>query len=73
VTVPTNACSPGIQVPAGNTTVVENPVSGYVMTACSTIPAANLVSCSPGNNSAVVNVIPGGISNETILTVTNNL
>jgi hypothetical protein len=52
---------------------VENPVSGYVMTACSTIPAANLVSCSPGNNSAVVNVIPGGISNETILTVTNNL
>ena len=73
VTVPTNACSPGIQIPAGNTTVIENPTSGYAMTGCSTIPAANLVSCSPGNNTAVVNVIPGGIANETILTVTNNL
>lgn len=73
VTVPTNACSPAMQVPAGNTTVIETPVPGYEMTACSTIPAANLVSCSPGNNSAVVNVVPGGIANETILTVTNNL
>ncbi len=73
VTVPTGACSPAIQVPAGNATVTENPVSGYSMTACSTIPVANLVSCTLGSNTAVVNVNSGGISNETILTVTNNL
>jgi hypothetical protein len=73
VTVPTNACSSAIQVPAGNTTVVESPASGYAMTACTTIPVANLVSCTPGSNTAVVNITPGGISNETILTVTNNL
>ena len=69
--MPTNACSSAIEVLAGTTTVTETPVSGFTMTGCSAIPAANLVSCNTGNNSATVTVNPGAVSAETILTVTN--
>jgi hypothetical protein len=73
VTVPTNACSPAIEVLAGATTVTETPVAGFSMTGCSAIPAINLVSCNTGSNSATVTVDAGGVSAETILTVTNEV
>jgi hypothetical protein len=43
------------------------------MTTCSTIPAANLVSCNPSGNTATVTVSTGGVPAETILTITNGL
>jgi hypothetical protein len=71
--VPPNACSPATEVVSGSETVTETPVSGYSISACSSIPAANLVSCNPNGNTATVTVDPGGVPAETILTVTNTL
>lgn len=73
VSVPSGACSPAIQVTSGSETVTETPVSPYAMSACSTTPAADLVSCDPSGNTATVTVAAGGVSAETILTVTNSL
>ena len=73
VSMPAGACSSAIEVLAGSETVTETPVSPYVMSACSTIPAADLVSCNPTGNTATVTVTAGAVSAETILTVTNSL
>ena len=70
VDVPPGACSPAIEVAAGSEVVTETPVSGYTMSACSTIPAGR-VSCNPSGNTATVTVDAGAVSAETILTVTN--
>jgi hypothetical protein len=71
VTVPVGACTGPLTVPAGNLTVREAPRTGSVMSACSTRPTARLVSCNPGNRSAVVSIVAGGVANETVLYVTN--
>ena len=72
VTVPTNACTSAMQVLAGSTTVTETPAGGFSMSACAAIPAANLLSCNPGGNTATVEVKPGNTSTQTILEVTNS-
>jgi hypothetical protein len=71
VSVPSNACTSAIQVPAGQTQVIETPADGYGMTACSAISAAYLLSCTPSSQTAVVQINPGNISTETILEVTD--
>jgi streptogramin lyase len=71
VDVPPGACSAPVEVLAGSETVAETPISPWVMTTCSTVPVANLVSCDPSDNTATVTVGPGTVSGETILTVTN--
>ncbi len=70
VSVPAGACSPAIEVLAGSETVSETPVSGsgYAIVGCSTIPASN---CAPVGDTVTVTVAAGGVSDETILTVTN--
>jgi hypothetical protein len=71
--VPPGACSPAFQVVAGSVTVTESLPPSYFMVACSTIPAANLVSCNTSGHFATVIVKPGGVSAGTILTITNRL
>ncbi len=68
VTVPAGACSPPRGVHAG-TVVVAGP--GGSMTACSTVPPANLIGCNFTAETATVVVAPGDVASETILTVTN--
>jgi molybdopterin-binding protein len=69
VQVPGGACSPAIQVLAGRFIVTEAPLAPFVMKSCTTVPASSLISCHPPK--AVIIVKPGGISNETVLTITN--
>jgi hypothetical protein len=74
VTVPAGACSPPINVPAGNYTITETPFpAGFVMTGCTVIPASRLFpgSCSTSLHKVKVSVAAGGISSETIVTFTN--
>jgi hypothetical protein len=83
VTVPANACTSAMPVAAGQVQVDElaSPTeSGTVtqgtwswsMASCSAIPAADLQGCSPAPMSqALVNVAAGGVSDETILTITD--
>jgi hypothetical protein len=78
VSVPAGACSPAIQVlvPAltSQVNVTEAPAPGFHMTGCSTLPTPNkLLSCAPTEATATVQITPGGISSETILTVTNGV
>jgi hypothetical protein len=68
ITVPAGACSPAIQVAAGQVTVQEVSGGGQ-MIGCTAIPASP--PCVFGLQSATVNVAAGDVSTQTILTVIN--
>jgi hypothetical protein len=70
-TVTAGSCSPAIQVSAGPVSIHETSSFGTAMSGCATIPSSQLVSCTPSNQSLTVNVVPGGVSDQTIATVTN--
>jgi hypothetical protein len=74
ISIPAGVCSPSEQVTAGNAVqVTESPNPGFELISCNTNPFTNLVGpCTPGNNTATVKVVAGGVASETILTVTNN-
>ncbi|ESQ74592.1 hypothetical protein [Asticcacaulis sp. AC402] len=69
VTVPAQACSPALQVSSGMHTVVETTTGANIMS-CEAYPNV-AVACPPGGNSITVEVRPGDIASQTILTVTN--
>jgi len=73
VQVPVGACSPAIKVNAGNVTVTEIGKPGAAMVGASTIPSNRLISSNTSNGTAVVKVVPGNVSSETIVTFTNKL
>ncbi len=73
VTVPVGYCSGPLTLPTGNLTVTEVAKSGIRISACSTRPIDRLVKCDPGNSLAVVKIVAGGVSNETLLTITNRV
>jgi len=64
-------CSPAIEVSAGTVTIKEAPVSGLVMSGCSTIPAGRQGLCTPSTQTSTVTVVPGGVSTQTIATIHN--
>jgi len=66
ITVPVGACSPAVEVPAGQVTVQE---TNGTMTGCSAYPATP--PCVLGPNGATVNVNAGDVSTQTIVTVQN--
>jgi uncharacterized repeat protein (TIGR01451 family) len=70
-TVPVGACSAVIQVTAGNVTVTEVARAGSQLVSVTTSPAARLVSVSLATRSAVVKVVKGNVSTQTIVTFTN--
>jgi len=69
--VPVGACSPAIQVAAGQVMITETPPLGIVIGGCTTIPSGRLVSCPPGGLTATVTVVPGDIPSESIATINN--
>ena len=69
--VPVGACSPAIQVTAGPVTITEAPISGTTISGCTTYPSGRLVSCPPTTPNVIVNVVPGDVPSETIVTVNN--
>ena len=70
-TVPAGACTPAIKVSSGVVTVKEKWVVGVHMVSASTIPASRLVSVDLPNRTIKVEVVPGSIATQTVVTVVN--
>jgi hypothetical protein len=67
-TVPAGACSPAIEVMAGNVTITEAP-NMFGIVGSATLPASRQ---GPWNaNTSTVAVVPGSISTQTIVTILN--
>jgi hypothetical protein len=73
VRVPVGACSPSLKVTSGNVTVTEVSRAGSTLVAVATIPVNRLISDNLPARTAVVKVVPGGVSRETIVTFTNKV
>ncbi|MCU1353117.1 MAG: conserved repeat domain, partial [Acidimicrobiales bacterium] len=71
VAVPAGACSPAVNVLSGTVSVKELVPTGWKQSACSTLPAARLVSCTLATNTASVTVPAGGVGSETIVNITD--
>ena len=71
LSVPVGACSPAIEVPAGQVTVTELSPTSSALVGCATQNPAQLVACSLTARTATVSVVAGDVSHETILTMTN--
>jgi hypothetical protein len=71
VAVPVGACSSAIQLPNGLATITELPQIGTILLSVSTFPNDRLISFDLATESAVVLIVPGDISTETVVTFTN--
>ncbi len=71
VAIPVGACSPAIQLPDGFATITELPQPSTVLISVSTFPNDRLISFDAVTESAVVLIVPGDISTETVITFTN--
>lgn len=67
--VPAGACSPPIEVIAGQIQINEAPLAGVAIAACTTFPSGRQAGCSA--TSSTVIVAPGDVSMETIAFITN--
>src|SRR3954452_15809395 len=72
VSVPVGACSPAIELPAGQATVTEVAVEGVSVTEMRTSPPERLLSRDLPARTAVVSIAAGDISSQTTLTFTNH-
>ena len=71
VVIPVGACSPAIELPDGFATITERPQPGAVLTGVSSFPNDRLISFDAGTQSAVVLIVPGDITTQTVITFTN--
>ena len=71
VAVLVGACSPAIQLPNGFATITELPQAGMTLIGVSTFPGDRLISFDATTQSAVVLIVAGDISTETVITFTN--
>jgi hypothetical protein len=65
------ACSPAIQLPNGFATITEVPQQGTTLLGVSTFPGDRLISFDATTESAVVLIVAGDISTQTVITFTN--
>ena len=66
-TIPAGTCSPPIQLPAGQVTIVEQEKIGTELVGIRTVPVERLVSSDLTTRTAVVTIVPGDVSTETIV------
>jgi hypothetical protein len=71
VAIPVGACAPAIQLPDGFATITELPLPGTILIGVSTFPDNRLISFDAATRSAVVVIVAGDISTETVITFTN--
>jgi len=71
ITVPVGSCSQPIQVPTGNATVTEAARADTELTAITATPTGRLVSSNLATRTAVVQIVAGDVSTQTIVTFTN--
>lgn len=69
--VPADACSPAIEVPAGQVVITEMPSHNGAMAGCSTLPAGQQGPCDLAAQSSTVTVAPGDVAAQTIAIITN--
>jgi len=69
--VPNGACSPAIQVTAGNVVIHELTSANGALSGCATIPAINQGSCNTAAQTSTVTVSAGNVSTQTIAMITN--
>jgi hypothetical protein len=69
--VPPGACSPAIELPAGEVVIHETPPSGTAMAGCNTIPPSQQGPCDPKAQTSTVTVAAGNVSSMTIAFITN--
>ena len=71
VAIPVGACAAAIQLPDGFATITELPEPGTILIGVSTFPDNRLVSFDAVTRSAIVLIVAGDISTETVITFTN--
>ena len=71
VAAPVGACSSAIQLPNGFATITELVQPGTTLIGVSTFPSDRLISFDATTESAVVLIVAGDISTETVITFTN--
>lgn len=71
VTAPVGACSSAFQLPDGLAMITEVPQIGAVLFSVSTFPTSRLISFDLTARSAVVQIVPGDISTQTVVTFFN--
>ena len=71
IVVPAGYCSPPVEVPSGAVTITETPVVGHTLTACTAFPVSAGPCTITGPWTVKVNVAPGGLSSQTIATITD--
>jgi len=69
--VPVGACTTDLQLPDGLATITEVPEVGSTVFSVDTFPEDRLISFDSITDSAVVQIVPGDISTETVITFTN--
>jgi hypothetical protein len=70
---PVGACTFAFELPDGLATITENPENGVVVLGVDTFPANRLISFDPLTRSAVVQIVPGDISTQTVVIFTNGV
>jgi hypothetical protein len=70
-TIPVGVCTGPIELPLGANIITETFSATTVLSGCTAVPAP-LVSCSTSSRSGTVNVVPGGIAAQEIVTFTNS-
>lgn len=71
VDVPPGTCSPPIQVTAGVVTITE--MTAWFNVGCSTIPSGALITWDAVSRTATVQVPPGGVASQVIVTFVNKV
>jgi hypothetical protein len=71
ISIPAGACSPSLKVHAGALTIKERPLAGSTFKACQAGPAGRLLQCYQSTQTAIVAIVPGNVSTETIVRFVN--
>ena len=71
VRVPVGACSAAFKAPAGALTIHQKRNDSSAVTTCKTRPSGRLLQCNPTRRTAIVAIVPGHISTETIVKFVN--
>jgi hypothetical protein len=71
ITAAVGACSGPIQVPVGSVTITEAPRAGSTLASVTTLPVGRLVSTNLPGGSAVVTVVAGDLSTQTVARFAN--
>jgi hypothetical protein len=71
INVPVGACSSALKVHAGALTIKEKQKAGSTFSTCKASPSGRLLQCYQSTRTAIVAIVPGNVSTETIVRFVN--